>query len=505
MDALHLEDQDQEVEEFELVMSEDDSPARLTADALRRLNASWGSVPPVVGLHRPLLDRVCAQARAQAWSSTNALRSARTPHAIEPDDGMRRLVRSPRLLLPDDGMFRQRSRSSVLHDDSTDDGTRRSHRLMLPDDRWSNGFVQKWHAEDFTCAQMVSRACGKTWSTLDLGTTSQMVARSVFMLLLVVVPQLLLFTAARGSELADRHFRYNTTVGEAIWEPVEQCPLAPPMPFWMKLFTHMAKGTGLLVLLGGPPRKADLQDFAPRMQLSIFWVANLYQVAMIPMTMLATIHFFIKLPPFQSSWAWYECFGMLWTLGPWWFNIQMFVLAFHLSEVAASGSIPASIDCVKAVAGEPTLQRLEFAQAQVFNLVGYGTCCPYLLVWSPYIVTHLIPGLIIFSPLVVVIIVVMNLWHVCLLPVAGEYNVKVLFCKTRGLHLMPLLVLLSIMCEASITSMVYFRASDGTWDDYFDSMKVVWLERRAGVYISNFSPMVMGNFYAAVGFLHQVT
>merc|ERR1711939_1014156 len=114
--------------------------------------------------------------------------------------------------------------------------------------------------------------------------------------------------------------------------------------------------------------------------------------------MMATIwHFAESMGPFNSIWEAYECFGILWMLGPWWFNAVMFLLKFLIavSEAkvaglrAAGGAIgPGGKEQMEILLRTGTKAELQKAKAASLFWSAMATVTPYAIIALPIMVTH---------------------------------------------------------------------------------------------------------------------
>jgi len=299
------------------------------------------------------------------------------------------------------------------------------------------------------------------------------------------------------------------------------CKLPPAQPYVFQLGMNGAKITTFAVVLGGAPD--DLAQDASQWKVGLLRCMTFYQWVMVPLTMVLSIgHFCFDMGPFESFWRAYECFGILWTLGPWWFNVFLVGVKALFQE----GTVGARLDNrfweAPAMIMKPlvTQEEVERVKGASFWLMAAVTVAPYLLVWSPYVVTHLIPALVLFAPqnLLIVGLLLMLQWIINVDPNGKRYQTNPITLpilppnsetisiakdmgKAGGLHFLPMMAGMAIIAEILVLEATYLYAGDG----YFGSMAEAWLERRSDYYFKAFAQKVLGQLYAFTDLANEAT
>jgi hypothetical protein len=362
------------------------------------------------------------------------------------------------------------------------------------------------------------------------------------MLFVVGVPEYFLHEWASASTLSNKHYDFDHH-GVGIFEPVPQCELPPGQPYAMTYAVDFLKLVSFFLVFGGIADRLTPTIQVPWWKRLLFVVMVVYQFAMIPLTMFSTVyHFFADMGPFDTYWHAYECFGAMWTSGPWWFNSLLFLskefmeegsFGCRLTESAVFIDSEASIDVSPLDQAflesmnlkETLLQPKNLLQMNIKKWTFYGvafavTILPYLLVCAPFIVTHLVPAALLFCPQVIVMVCMALLvfrfvavdehgkslfWGLLLAPVGkGTCQAVSAAEKSGGIMVLPLLIGLNIACELLFLEATYFYAGDGSWESYIESMKTAWFERRTDVYIIAFHSRILGAFWATADFVHSL-
>eukprot|EP00931_Biecheleriopsis_adriatica_P102997 TRINITY_DN77892_c0_g1_i1.p1 TRINITY_DN77892_c0_g1~~TRINITY_DN77892_c0_g1_i1.p1 ORF type:complete len:391 (-),score=43.03 TRINITY_DN77892_c0_g1_i1:67-1239(-) len=352
-------------------------------------------------------------------------------------------------------------------------------------------------------------------------------------------------------DLKDKHYTWDNATNTATWTPVNQCALPPHQPFFLQYGLNAFKLIFFMLVLGTGPWLVDEDPHAsvPFWKRWVFVVLTFYTWIMIPITAISTIaHFIFQMGPFDSPWDAYECFGILWIGGPWCFNVCMLYLKQKLQFGVYGFTDCPSYDgtgflsgdgvdkCCEAIAAEKSewhdrsvlsnLQRYFSQQASVVNLevakgeaFGKGlifTAAPFLVVLCPFIITHILPSVIIFFPEAAVLGALFFVIY-CFSFVSersgtcmglGTSYLKVgddlywtLLERAGGLPLLPILAGFSIILDVLFLQMAYFYNGDG----YLGSMAEVGLERCMEYYVDSFEEKVMSCFYAVANLVNEAT
>jgi len=351
---------------------------------------------------------------------------------------------------------------------------------------------------------------------------------TVATMVFVGIPELVLHhMVSTDSGVANRHYELDEATGVWTFVPVAGCRLPPSQPYALQLALNALKVIGIIAILGPT---ADLHTEEQRnekvegVKLLAHRVLMAYQLVMIPVTMVATVgHFFLSMGPFDSYWHGYMCFGVLWTLGPWWFNGLFFIVKQFLHRRAVNKMTPRNLlpkARISFLGGEMvSIYDLEHAKEMVFELGAACTIIPYVLVWAPFCITHLLPAALLFLPQVLVVCGIMGMVFYAtsvdhegrgiaraLLPdiriMTPQYQIDATFDAERsgGLPYLPLLICINVLAEVLVLQAIYLYSGDG----YLATMKEAWLERRTEVYFVSFQQKVLGMFYATSDLLIEI-
>lgn len=326
----------------------------------------------------------------------------------------------------------------------------------------------------------------------------------MFLTCAIGIPEILLFFTAQHDALADTHYVYDNVTGAATWEAVPHCMLVPPQPFWLQVDANMGKVFLLLVALG-VAAKDSYDHKVPVWKKCLYYAVTFYQFVMVPVSMGASIYHFSTMGPFDSTWQAYECFGAMWTTGPWWFNAMMFAPKMIMQQQHSSLGSPPDMKSARGVArwgsenllvgDDPTVKTIEQSKAVSFTVLWALTSVPYLVIWSPFVFTHVIPGAVLYFPATLLIGGLAALWTN---KMVGSPDDEAL---TSGLFCMPGLILASIACENAYLCAMYYYEPDSS---YMSVIETVWLERRFRVYANNFYIKVFSQFYASADIANEV-
>lgn len=296
--------------------------------------------------------------------------------------------------------------------------------------------------------------------------------------------------------------------------PLPGCRLPPSQPFGFQFCLNASKITFFVMALGTLPENLhevkDQQVSRKKMLITI--VLMLYQFVMIPVTMGATIvHFVGTLGDYSSFWDGYQCFGILWTLGPWWFNAMLLAMKSKMlqdaltyqglySNVLGDHIKVSNVLNMKEALLEGTVMDQKFMEAKSLNTGFLLTVGPYVIVWFPFLITHVIPAAVLFFPEVLLVTFLMcavksAMWNL------GENGGLEKAEKIGGLVILPYLLLMTTLAEMLLLQAVYFYAGDG----WFQSMVYVWSERQTSVYMASFHAKVMSTWYAGLDLLNEAT
>lgn len=328
-------------------------------------------------------------------------------------------------------------------------------------------------------------------------------------------------------ELSNAHYNFTISAGNESPVPTfvpadKMCQLPPSQPYAFQLGVNGAKITSCAVILGGVPN--DLKGSVPRWKVASLRLMTFYQWIMVPLSMILTIVHFARMGPFESWWGAYECFGILWTLGPWWFNIFLMCIKCMFQEGPVGKAILDKTAMSAATATDIFKQPLmsqkdvEHAKGKSFAITVVITVFPYFLIWTPFCFTHLLPAMLIFFPqnaLVVAIFVALT-WCISFDSDGKRLGFSQVFDigngirtiarmrmleKAAALHYLPALAGIAILSEIMMLEATYFYAGDG----WFNSMAEAWLERRSDYYFLSFKQKVLHQYYALADLMNEAT
>jgi len=329
------------------------------------------------------------------------------------------------------------------------------------------------------------------------------------------VPEYFLHSYATDHpDVLARHYTRDNVTGVYTFVPVEGCELPPAQPFGLMFSANAFKLTVMVAIFG--TLQDDLEsrrhDKVPLWKRAATKGLIVYQMVIIPVSMAATItHFIGTRGGYPSRWAAYECFGVLWTLGPWWFNGMLLIVkeAMNYEKMGRLFGLKVRESFIGLLHEADDVEDLEAVKTFSYMMMCMLTFYPYLLVWLPYAVTHVIPALAIFIPEVGLIAIFFG--SVLFMTSRDEsscFGRWTLFTQvnaddaepTGGLVCLPLLLLMSVLAEVLMLQAVYFYAGDG----WAGSITEVFIERQTAVYMASFKARVLHVFYAATDLLNEL-
>lgn len=343
------------------------------------------------------------------------------------------------------------------------------------------------------------------------------------------------------------HVAINSSTMIAVFLPLggDHCKLPPPQPFWLVLALNAAKMALVGIALGTAPdfRFADPEASKTCADRMLFSAMAGYQWVMVPVTMLSTIgHFASAMGPFESIWQGYQCFGVLWSLGPWAFNALMLGTSWFTKQVVLQRAgqwksinddalntfrIAELRDTLLPQERSSTAVDLETRKAKAAFKAAVATAVPFLVIWFPFLITHIIPAAVMYAPEVAFIAALLLVVYKSIggsfflfksAPTFAECgynsddfdeklhrfrqakdNIIGEVEKSAGLTFLPLLFLATLLIEALALQATYFYDGEG----YLGAMYAALTERRADAYFASFKAKILGQFWATADILNE--
>lgn len=297
---------------------------------------------------------------------------------------------------------------------------------------WSASFLNK-----LQCRGLYSGAKLAAEHHTEKGKIAKTFLHFAVATLLVLGPvEFALRWASSGYEDSTRaHFLIDNATHVATFMPLESsaCALPPPQPILLMVAINGLKMAGMAYTMGTAPdfTKQDSRANVPKGKRVLYIAMTAYQWVMVPISMLSTLCAFANMGPFETSWQRYECFAIIWTLGPWWFNLLMMgvktVMLRRVLEFAeqidsryddhippgcigerrqSSGDGTVSLKEVLLIDWRATLQAPELERRKLRSLwLTFAiTTFPYLVIWAPVVLTHVFPALFFSMPEMVVLL-----------------------------------------------------------------------------------------------------
>jgi len=156
--------------------------------------------------------------------------------------------------------------------------------------------------------------------------------------------------------------------------------------------------------------------------------------------------------------------------------------------------------------GDVSALAFEIKKLRAFWCTAAITAGPYVLLWFPFLVTHVLPAAVIFFPEVAALLL---LAAAAWIPLGvcqrcqghGTKMWPVQLERSGGLRWLPLLLIAAALSELLMLQATYFYSGDS----YFDSIAEALLERRVYTYLQSFQTRILSHFYTTVDLVNEAT
>ena len=288
---------------------------------------------------------------------------------------------------------------------------------------------------------------------------------------------------------------------------VPGCEMPPEQSYSCDTLLSASKIT-FAVLACGTTGVIHLKKEVACWKLWLWKAMTIYQTVLIPMSIVATLwHFAMHMGPFGSPQERYQCYEALMVGGPWIFNVQFFACKLLMLAIIqnSQGVSPPNplVDLSKNLLAmdavdENTMQQGKFSALLACFL---STVAPYLPLMLPIVISHMIPGVFIFFPILGAIALGAALvqWRVGVPTLSANALGEVEL--TGGLQVLPLMAATTIIMQLAVYMQIYYYNGDG----YMNSMMEALLERQDHIYWANFHQKVLSVFWACTDFLLGAT
>lgn len=259
--------------------------------------------------------------------------------------------------------------------------------------------------------------------------------------------------------------RYCHHGSELWWEPVDQCLLPPPQPFWLTATCTCVKSTGMMLIFW---TKLDGRRKVWRERLMAVFVFGQSVVSIILLVIKAW-----TMPGFSSWWEHHECWGIILSAAPWSQNFVLYVFKFMSACDAASQPVD--------VEASRSWQFKETLYTRMMALIG----CAFVAFNGLFTITNLVPAAIIFCFFSLFLFIAsagfLKFWS------------SVEFCSmTAQVNMipwaaMPLALVYEFTIQFLAIASVYLYAGQG----YFCSLWLTATERRSDIYFVHFRVQIL--------------
>lgn len=294
-----------------------------------------------------------------------------------------------------------------------------------------------------------------------------------------------------------------------VHEPVENCFLQTPPPLVLFAFMCVTK-TMILTKIFGPPGH-DPDRASTLTEKLAFYPYTAYQFLSTPLSFLAVCYAFVKRQgPFNSAWQAYECFENVWTWGPWFFASQMLywkVFQATMQRNLLQGGATSGMTMFRVAPGSPgTAGELVYRKATALFYLIMLTAVPFGLILAPAIVTHILPGLVIFFPEVVLVCGLVQVsqtlfdkWLSFYAP-EEEDGRKSFMLQYMTCGAMLPSFLWTVLVQILVTQMTYFYATG----DWVESFALGWEAPGIAAYLYHLKDDAFDSFYTGLAFVMKV-
>lgn len=334
----------------------------------------------------------------------------------------------------------------------------------------------------------------------------------------------------KDDDVANLH--YGGKHDNIMFEPIQRCPQSPPMPLYLKGVSAVLKVAVLDLLF---PPAFDAQKDVPwyKQYFELCLIAS--QLALPIITAALTIYrFATKTGPFDSYFAQYNCFGLMWFEGPWLFN----ALALWVSEMALSTQLKAMGDDGSHVDDAYSLVAADKESHGPSEPVGQGntnmtalqltrykawaakklyqlTSSVFWLGAFPFFVTHVIPGAVLFLPVSLLLfggafysivpIIFMTAFSGFVETGDGNRDQEIITAnherdaRHMKTSLTPGIVLLNLALITAVVQISYYYEGLGWWI----SLRATWEERQIVFYLLYFKDQILSNAQSLTSLINE--